>query len=301
MAKPELQTWHEGEITLQRTVGVADHMHEIGPRVIRDFMPEQHRIFFLSLTFVIIGTIDAAGNLWAGILVGDKTLLATPDEYTLEASFTTSETDPSQRGILPNQPIALLGIDSATRRRNRANGTILRVNDQGMTVHVLQSFGNCPQYITRRALTVGPQTGVGDVVSSEQLNDNMRAFIKNADTFFVATYADRGGNSREVDVSHRGGPKGFVAVANNGSIHIPDYPGNNYFNSLGNILVTGRAGLLFVDFMSGAVLQVSGTARVFGVNRDEHPDFPCDRFWTVDPTEIVWRPGVIAFIETSEF
>ncbi len=299
MSEQILETWHEGEIALQQSVGVADRMQEIGPRVIRDFMPDQHRVFFMSLAFVIIGTIDKAGNPWAGILVGDETLLATPDEHTLQASFERNDQDPSQRGIRPDQPIAVLGIEPATRRRNRANGNILRSDDRGLTIHVRQSFGNCPQYITRRTLTAAPHADAGNVVITDQLNDEMRAFIKNADTFFVASYAIREGDICQVDVSHRGGPRGFVATSKTSELHIPDYPGNNYFNTLGNILLTGRAGLMFVDFASGTVLQVTGQAKVFGVNRSEHPDFPYDRYWTVEPTEIVWRPGAIALIETA--
>jgi hypothetical protein len=45
-------------------------------------------------------------------------------------------------------------------------------------------------------------------------------------------------------------------------IVFPDYRGNNYFNSLGNIASYPRAGLLVPDFASGAALQISGTARV---------------------------------------
>jgi uncharacterized protein len=123
MSEQILETWHKGEIALQQSVGVADRMREIGPRVIRDFMPDQHRVFFMSLAFVIIGTIDKAGNPWAGILVGDEAFLATPDEHTLQARFERNEQDPSQRGIQPDKPIAVLGIEPATRRRNRANGT----------------------------------------------------------------------------------------------------------------------------------------------------------------------------------
>jgi uncharacterized protein len=35
-----------------------------------------------------------------------------------------------------------------------------------------------------------------------------------------------------------------------------------YFSALNNILVTGRAGLCFPDFETGAMLQVSGRAEV---------------------------------------
>ena len=58
-------TFHAGERAVQERVGVAARMAEFGPRVIRDFMPDQHREFFAQLPFVIAGTKDAAGQPWA--------------------------------------------------------------------------------------------------------------------------------------------------------------------------------------------------------------------------------------------
>jgi uncharacterized protein len=43
---------------------------------------------------------------------------------------------------------------------------------------------------------------------------------------------------------------------------IPDFHGNRYFNTLGNLTVEPRASLLFIDFESGDLLQLQGTAHV---------------------------------------
>jgi hypothetical protein len=43
---------------------------------------------------------------------------------------------------------------------------------------------------------------------------------------------------------------------------IPDYRGNNFFNTFGNILRHPRAGLAFADFARGRVLMLTGTADV---------------------------------------
>jgi predicted pyridoxine 5'-phosphate oxidase superfamily flavin-nucleotide-binding protein len=51
-------TFHEGERAVQQRAGVAERMAQVGPRVIRDFMPEQHRDFFAQLPFVVVGTVD---------------------------------------------------------------------------------------------------------------------------------------------------------------------------------------------------------------------------------------------------
>ena len=65
-----------------------------------------------------------------------------------------------------------------------------------------------------------------------------------------------------LDASHRGGKPGFVRVENEKRLVFPDYPGNNMFNSLGNISSYPRAGLLFPDFQSGASLQITGAASI---------------------------------------
>jgi predicted pyridoxine 5'-phosphate oxidase superfamily flavin-nucleotide-binding protein len=83
-----------------------------------------------------------------------------------------------------------------------------------------------------------------------------------ADTFFVASYTDDTVDGRQVDVSHRGGKAGFVRVGEDGVLTIPDFAGNLHFNTLGNFLLTPRAGLMFVDFATGDVLQLSGRAEV---------------------------------------
>ena len=47
--------WHAGEIELQRLVGSDEQLARVGPRVIRPFMPEQHRELFESCCKKILG------------------------------------------------------------------------------------------------------------------------------------------------------------------------------------------------------------------------------------------------------
>jgi predicted pyridoxine 5'-phosphate oxidase superfamily flavin-nucleotide-binding protein len=77
-----------------------------------------------------------------------------------------------------------------------------------------------------------------------------------ADTFFLGTTHPTRGN----DASHRGGPPGFVEVTSPTTVSWPDFPGNNMFNSLGNLAVDDEAALLFTDYTTGATVQMSGTA-----------------------------------------
>ena len=79
-----------------------------------------------------------------------------------------------------------------------------------------------------------------------------------ADTFFVASAHPR----RGTDVSHRGGDPGFVRMLDDHTLRVPDYAGNSMFNTLGNLHVNPRAGLLFVDFDRWRTLQLTGTATI---------------------------------------
>ena len=61
-------------------------------------------------------------------------------------------------------------------------------------------------------------------------------------------------------MSHRGGLPGFVQVSDETDrtvLTVPDFLGNFLFNTVGNLLLHPRAGLLFVDFDSGDLLGLT--------------------------------------------
>jgi predicted pyridoxine 5'-phosphate oxidase superfamily flavin-nucleotide-binding protein len=228
---------------------------------IRDFMPEQHRTFFSALPYIFVGTLDVDGWPVATLLEGDPGFVEPLDPVTLRIHALPSMDDPAAGTIHVGQEIGILGIDLATRRRNRANGVVSDVGT-AFTVAIKQSFGNCPQYIQRRAM----QRVQGTVRNTPQrlnsLDKRARELIERADTFFVASRSraemgTRGG----ADISHRGGRPGFVLVDGD-TLSIPDFPGNRYFNTLGNLVGEPRASLLFVDFDSGDLLQLQGITQI---------------------------------------
>ncbi|WP_195847219.1 pyridoxamine 5'-phosphate oxidase family protein, partial [Bordetella pertussis] len=62
--------WHGGELAMQERAGARERMAQLGPRVIRDYMPQQHRDFFAQLPFMLLATVDAQGDPWASVLEG---------------------------------------------------------------------------------------------------------------------------------------------------------------------------------------------------------------------------------------
>lgn len=247
--------FHVGERRAQALAGVEAAGGGAG---IRAFMPDQHRLFFAQLPFAIAATVDEAGAPVATVLAGGEGFIASVDPQSLAIAARSS--DPSGREFVTGRPFALLGIEPHTRRRNRANGTVAWMGEEGLLVRVDQSFGNCPQYIHRRVLELRPVAEAA-FESFTGLDADARAQIQAADTFFVATASGSGVARGGVDISHRGGPGGFVQVDGD-TLLIPDYRGNHYFNTLGNLLLEPRAGLLFVDLDAGRLLHLSGTAEI---------------------------------------
>lgn len=292
----ERSPWHAGELRIQRSVGVVDRMDGIGRRVIRDYMPDQHIELFEKLPSLFIGLVDEQGWPWAGLLEGSKGFIRAPHPRRLEIAALPDPTDPMGALLREGAPIGLLGLEFATRRRNRMNGHVVGLTDGGFAVQVEHSYGNCPQYIqTREPVEERPHPSDPVVVERlDHLTEEAIALIRGSDTLFVASYADLDGDParRQVDASHRGGRAGFVLVEGD-TLTIPDFSGNLFFNTLGNISETGRAGLLFVDFERGIVLQITGTASV-DLDSDRIKAFHgAERLWSVRVVKAIIRRGQI--------
>ena len=262
---PPPSPFHRGEQAAQQRMGVREQMERFGNRVIRDYMPDQHQAFYGQLPFVLVGHADKGGWPWASILFNQPGFIRSNDARTLDIDALPVSGDPLADSLQPGTRLGLLGIELPTRRRNRLAAHIVERTDNRIRLAVDQAFGNCPQYIQTRDLeqidaSAMPTPRVDDLV---ELDSRARALIEQSDTFFVASYVNNGsGNASEgADVSHRGGRPGFIRVDDN-TLTIPDYLGNNHFNTFGNFIENPRAGLLFVDFERGHLLTLTGTVEI---------------------------------------
>ncbi|MEP6875778.1 MAG: pyridoxamine 5'-phosphate oxidase family protein [Burkholderiales bacterium] len=286
--------FHAGEIAMQRAAGSAARMREIGPRVIRDHLPDQHREFFEQLPTLLVGSADAQQRPWASMLVGLPGFIDTPDERHLHVAALPRVEDPLRAQLRVGAALGVLGIEPQTRRRNRLNGTIVAVDGEGFELQVDQSFGNCPKYIQARAPRwVGNGTPLPAVRREvATLSGEAAEVIAAADTFFIASTAPGEG----VDVSHRGGRPGFVRVENEASgsvLTFPDFVGNFFFNTLGNITAWPRAGLLFVDHDSGGVLQLTGGATIVAGGAEVEAFIGAQRLVRITVEEGLWTPEAL--------
>ena len=97
-------------------------------------MPDQHRLFFAQLPFLVAATTDETGGPVATLLTGEPGFAASPDPRTLAIAAATR--DPAGRRLVTGAPIGLLGIEPHTRRRNRANGRVMFGGDEGLGLGV---------------------------------------------------------------------------------------------------------------------------------------------------------------------
>jgi uncharacterized protein len=249
--------FHAGERFLQERVGLRAQVERAGWKLIRAAMPDQHRELFEKLPYVVVGGLDGARRPWATMLAGAPGFVRSPDARTLAVGALPGGGDPLDAALVPGAPVGVLGIELATRRRNRANGAITARDGDGFAIEVQQSFGNCPQYIQARE-------PLGGEARHEAPPADLMDIVRNADTFFIASAtpdAGHGDGASGVDVSHRGGRPGFVRVDGD-TLTWPDFSGNNLFNTLGNLLRHPHAGLVFPDFSRGALLSLTGTTEI---------------------------------------
>ncbi|WP_321925425.1 pyridoxamine 5'-phosphate oxidase family protein [Burkholderia sp. BCC1998] len=262
----DVAPFHAGELAMQQRAGVTQAADAAGRRGIRRFMPDQHRTFFAQLPFFVLGGVDPDGQPWATLRVGMPGFVTTPDARTLRIDGDALPGDPLAGAWQPGVPLGGLGIEFDTRRRNRVNGVVRAVDGGALTIAVEQSFGNCAKYIQGRTPTFVPREGDASIAAdvSDRLSDADRALLAQADTFFVASAntSAGAGAARGADVSHRGGMPGFVRVDDAHTLTTPDFSGNRFFNTLGNLQHDPRAGLLFVDFDSGDLLYVAAHAEI---------------------------------------
>jgi ferredoxin-NADP reductase/predicted pyridoxine 5'-phosphate oxidase superfamily flavin-nucleotide-binding protein len=260
----ESSPFHAGEQQVQERLGVRDEIEPWARKVVRGHLPDEHRRFYARLPFVVAAARDGRGRPWATLLVGEPGFVRSPDARTLAIDARPVAGDALEDALASGVDIGFLGICLATRRRNRINGRVSAPGPGGFEVAVDQTFGNCPQYIherrwRREAAATPPLRRAHDRFSPE-----LRRRIEGADTFFIATGHRGEGESPTfgMDASHRGGEPGFVRIESERHLVFPDYAGNSHYNTIGNLVVEPRAGILFVDFDHGGLLQLTGRVRI---------------------------------------
>ncbi|WP_273908101.1 pyridoxamine 5'-phosphate oxidase family protein [Enterobacter bugandensis] len=257
--------FHDGERAVQARAGVSVEWLQRSENFVRAEMPQQHRTFFENLQMVFLGLLDSDGRPWCVPALGPRGFLVSPTPDTLDIHRDPVLTCELGLNRSSGASIGLLGIDLTSRRRNRLNGRIQHASPGEMSIKVDQSYGNCPQYIQPRLLHPVQDTVTAVGRRHGSLTDpEVRRILEAADTFFIASRAagPLDGGSAGIDASHRGGHPGFLGLNGNGTLSFPDFAGNRFFNTLGNIESDGRVGLFVPDFDTGEAIVLTGRASI---------------------------------------
>jgi predicted pyridoxine 5'-phosphate oxidase superfamily flavin-nucleotide-binding protein len=265
-------------------------------------MPDQHRAFYQQQPMLFVAHTDKDGWPWGSVLSAPAGFIQAkkksvriqaipvkgdPLNTALE-SFIRDSSDESS-DISEGLPrLGFLGLDMSTRRRNRFSAELTSADKDGFNLNILSAFGNCPKFIQRRKINSSPAKKKRPITAQtfSHFDQKLSQLISTSDTFFVASTSEIPEKQHDrasyqgADISHRGGKPGFVRVDNNKCLTIPDYQGNFYFNTLGNLWINPRAGLLFIDFDTGDVYSMTGRTEIFWHSKDEQEFEGAERLWS---------------------
>ncbi|KAJ7252076.1 hypothetical protein B0H12DRAFT_622770 [Mycena haematopus] len=283
-----LNGWHRGEKAIHRKLNTLDD-----PAVSRLYMyisgdmPGDHAQFHSTrLSFLPVTTLDDGGRPWGSILAshdGKAGFIQSPRYSTLRIDATLWDGEPliENSKLFGRQDqtmlVAGIGIEFGTRRRNKFAGFISQLKETDrrlqLDLQVNESIGNCPKYINVRDLVPHPNAAPKiayqktHLSSNDRLPDEAIALILASDTVFLGTTYNAFSQDSvqfpsHLGMNHRGGRPGFIRVvpSDGRTVVVPDFSGNRFMTSLGNIEATPLASLTFVDFETGDILYLTGGA-----------------------------------------
>jgi predicted pyridoxine 5'-phosphate oxidase superfamily flavin-nucleotide-binding protein len=260
--------FHEGEIAVQERTGERGIAERRGAMITSTITPNA-RPFLAQQQMLILAAGVPGGEVWASAWFGTRGFAESRDDGGMlwidRPRVAALQVDPVGEVLAPGAAVGVLAIELETRRRLRVNGIVRELGDEGLALEVSESFPNCPKYIAKRRLRRrDPPEGavsVGEVGGARgvHLDAARMATVRRTDTLFVASLHP----ARGADASHRGGDPGFVRIVDDRTLRIPDYTGNSMYQTLGNLHATGRAGLVFLDFVGRRLLHVTGATELY--------------------------------------
>lgn len=146
--------WHKGERAIQDKMGYAGVMSEAWTWIEPE-MPEEHQVFYTTrLPFIPVTTVDDRHRPWSSILAGPdgQPGFATSQrlgELTLNAHVW--EGDPFPQNVAASRgspvPIAGIGVEFSTRRRNKFAGYIETLENDGPLLRVQSVVNEAIGYV----------------------------------------------------------------------------------------------------------------------------------------------------------
>lgn len=246
---------HAGEQAVQRRVGEGGPGRGspmFGPQI-----PAAYAEFIAGQRMVVLGAADDDDMVWATVLSGAAGFAKPVGERTIRFSGLPAAGDPLLAAFEVPRASGMLAIDQSRCRRVRANGRVRR-DGAGLVMSTEQVLRNCVKYIQKRELVADAEPVPARATRGAELTARQQEWIAGADTFFIASHSPEHG----ADASHRGGRAGFVTVDGSRRLRWPDYPGNSFYMTFGNLELNPVCGLLFLDWQRGNTLHLAGESHV---------------------------------------
>ncbi|MCJ1430781.1 hypothetical protein MMC27_000131 [Xylographa pallens] len=276
--------WHEGEERMHSLMHNDLHMEN---PTYPNLTPGAGN-FLQTAPLVAVGIHDPQGRLWTTLwggeagfvrslgssILGIKTLVDKQYDPVVEALLGHQSDGEITETAGPGRSLSGLAIDLTSRRRLKFAGHILagaldqlqpqtsgedgKLGEAQVVIKVDSSLGNCPKYLNRKEISSSlPSPNL--VSSTFPLPSKAFELLQKADLFFLTSSDERS----HMSTNYRGGSPGFVRVMSNSgdgvTLVYPEYSGNRFYQTLGNLQVSPKAGLVFPNFENGDVLYMTAT------------------------------------------
>jgi len=239
--------FHEGEYHIQEVMSVTKSADALSS-MIKDTIPKIASYFLEDLNFCVLTLGTKNDNIFS-FSINLKNKSHIPDIFF------------KQRLV----NIGIIGLEFSTAKRIRINGKAKIINSE-IIVLIDEIYSNCPKYIKKRFLQKQMKPLDTPIIENElELNQDLINVITNSDTFFLAS----GHKGKGLDVSYKGGEKGFVKVNSSTQLSFDDLPGNNLYNTLGNIYTNPYINMFFIDFENNNTYNILGNANIEEINIKE--------------------------------
>ncbi|KAG4434833.1 hypothetical protein IFR05_009672 [Cadophora sp. M221] len=272
-------SWHAGEKEMHKLLRVPTQDNPTQP-----YLTPQAANTLIRAPLIALGTLDEEGRPWTTLWGGEAGFSRAIAQGIIGVRTTVDKKyDPVVKVLLGDKAdgevvqvqgtgkmVSGLTINLETRKRVKLYGRMvagaLAATEEGvgevqLVVKIEQSLGNCPKYLNKKQIV--PHVPQPKLVSSDlQLPQVAVDLLAKADLFFISS----SNHESDMDCNCRGGPPGFIRIFSNTKDEVtlvyPEYSGNRLYQTLGNLRMTPRAGLVVPDFETGDALYISGTAEI---------------------------------------
>ncbi|RYP06759.1 hypothetical protein DL764_002956 [Monosporascus ibericus] len=285
--------WHEGELAIHSLLKVSPRYQNPTSAG----LPPQlgYRVAISSL--VAFGALDEHGRPWTALWGGERGFARPVAQGILGIqSIVNTRHDPIVRALIGNiasdgelvrpedaengvKLMSALSIDLESRDRVKLAGRMVvgtvaarpdgkgkdgedsGVGEAQLAMLVEESLGNCPKYLNKK--DIRPHVPSPELVSDAlPLSAEVTTLLEKADMFFLSST-----NGQTMDTNHRGGPPGFMRVMANSVgadvvLVYPEYSGNRLYQTLGNLHVNPKVGIVVPDYETSNVLYLTGETQL---------------------------------------